>query len=435
MPIQKKKTVAGVVGLGYVGFPTMLALAKTGIKTVGVDVNHKRVTRINRGESHIAEISRDEVQKARSHFNATTDWSHLKKCNVIIIAVPTPLTKNKTPDTSMIENAGREISKYLTRGTLVILESTSYPGTTEELLKPILEENGFTAGKDFHLAFAPERVDPGNKEFKLTDIPKVVGGIDKKSTDRAVEFYKLFHTHVHPVSTPRHAEMTKVLENIFRLVNISLVNELKMLADKMGIDFWEVIEAAKTKPFGFMPFYPSAGVGGHCIPLDPYYLSWKARELHFFTRFIELAGEINHYMPHHVLTKVMWALNKQKKSMKGSKILVLGAAYKKDIDDPRESPAIHILWDLIRKGAKVFYNDPHVPSVRINMHPYNPTIDTKRARIVRSIPLTPQLLKRMDCVLILTDHTAYNYPMIARNSKLIIDTRNAIKRKSSKIIT
>lgn len=419
--IKTKKARVAVVGLGYVGLPTAVAIANAGFKVVGIDIWKERVKKINSGESVVKDISNEELKEASKNFKASTNFKEVDKSDVVIIAVPTPLNKNKAPDTSFIESAGRNVAKYLKRNSLVILESTTYPGTTDELLKPILEKSGLTTPKDFHLAFAPERIDPGNKQFTFTEIPKVVGGIDKKSTDIAALFYLSFLERVHKVSSARTAEMTKLLENIFLLVNISLVNELKMIAEKMDIDFWEVIEAAKTKPYGFMPFYPSPGVGGHCIPLDPFYLSWKAREYNFFTRFIDLAGEINELMPHHVVTKVIWILNKMKKSLAGSKILVLGVAYKKDIDDPRESPAIPIIWDLLRKGAHATYNDPFIPNLRVN------------GKILKSQTLTKNLIKNSDCVIILTDHSIYDYKMISQNAKLIIDTRNAIKIKSPKI--
>ncbi len=419
--IKKKRFTTAVIGLGYVGLPLILIMAKTGLKVVGVDINKNLVKQINSGKSPVVDIKDDELRQILKKFKATSDWEEIKKADVVIIAVPTPLTKNKTPNTSAIELAGKQIAKFLKKGALVILESTSYPGTTEELLKPILEKSGLKAGKDFYLAFAPERIDPGNKQFALIDIPKVVGGINKESTELAAAFYLTFLKKIHKVSSPRVAEMSKIYENIFRLVNISLVNELKILADKMGIDFWEVIEAAKTKPYGFMPFYPGPGVGGHCIPLDPFYLSWKAREYGFFTRFIDLAGEINELMPHHIVTKIIWVLNKYKKPIRGSKVLILGVAYKKDISDYRESPAIPIIWDLLRKGAEVIYNDPFIPKIEIN------------EQILNSKSLNIDLIKSADCVVILTNHSIYDYSMIAKEAKLLIDTRGVIKEKSPKI--
>ncbi|HXF44195.1 MAG TPA: nucleotide sugar dehydrogenase [Candidatus Paceibacterota bacterium] len=421
MPRKNSKTRVAIVGLGYVGLPTALAIAATGIKVTGIDVNRKRVAQLNSGKSFIAQISDAAIKAVQKNFRATTEWKAIKKCNVVLITVPTPLNKNKAPDTSFIENAAKHIYPNLKKGKIVILESTTYPGTTEELLLPILEKSGLKAGRDFYLAFAPERIDPGSKS-NFTDIPKVVGGINEASTKKAAAFYKLYLKRVHPVSSARAAEMTKLLENIFRLVNISLVNELKMLADKMGIDFWEVIEAAKTKPYGFMPFYPGPGVGGHCIPLDPFYLSWKARELNFFTRFIDLAGEINELMPHHVVTKVIWALNLHKKPARGAKILILGVAYKKDIDDPRESPALEVIKDLLRKGANLTYNDPFIPQIEVG------------GKTMHSVPLTKKSARAADCVVILTDHSAYDYKMIANTAKLVIDTRGAIKVRRPNVI-
>jgi len=414
--MAKKQTV-GVIGIGYVGLPTMVALGEAGVNVIGFDIDKSRVRQINSGKSFIAEIPSERIEKIKSKVSATADWKLLKKCDVILIAVPTPLTKHKTPDTSAIEKAGEKIAKNIKSGQLIILESTTYPGTTEEVLQPILEKSGLVAGKDFYLAFAPERIDPGNKEYSLRNIPKVVGGINKKSTNIAATFYKIFINKVHKVSSPRTAEMSKLLENIYRLVNISLVNELKLASDKMGIDFWEVIEAAKTKPYGFTAFYPGPGVGGHCIPIDPFYLSWKAREYNFFTRFIDLAAEINELMPHQIVTKIIWALNLRKKPVQGSKILILGVAYKKDIDDTRESPAIPIILSLLRKGAILTYNDPFIEEIKIENH------------ILKSEILNKQLLKSADCVVILTDHSKYDYGLIAANAKLIVDTRNAIRKK------
>ena len=422
MRLKDRKTV-GIIGLGYVGLPTALAIARAGHRVIGVDVNRERVRAVNSGKSFIAEIPSSDLAAVRRNLSATTDWKEVRRCSVILITVPTPITEHKTPDTSYIEKAGAGVAKYLKRGTLVVLESTTYPGTTEELLAPILEKSGLRAGKDFYLAFAPERIDPGNKQFKFTDVPKVVGGIDQRSTELATIFYQTFLKSVHKVSSSSAAEMTKLYENIFRLVNISLVNELKMVSDRMGIDFWEVIEAAKTKPYGFMPFYPGPGVGGHCIPLDPFYLSWKAREFNFFTRFIDLAGEINELMPHYTVTRIIWALNRIKKSVRGSKILILGVAYKKDIDDPRESPAIPIILDILRKGGDVSYHDPHIPQLQVD------------DRIFYSKPLDKNLVKNADCVVILTDHANVDYKMIEKEAKLVIDTRNAIKNRAPHIVS
>src|SRR3989344_5971739 len=314
--IRNRHVSVAVVGLGYVGMPTALALTHAGIKVIGIDIDRAKIRRLNSNK-------RFNSKK----FHASANFAEIKKCKVILIAVPTPLTKNKTPDTSAIELAAKNIAKNLSKDSLVVLESTTYPGTTDELVKPLLEKSGKIAGKDFYLAYAPERIDPGNKEHAFTDVPKIIGGIDKKSTNLAAIFYLTFLKKVYKVSSPRVAEFTKLLENIFRLVNVSAINELKLLADKMDIDIWEAIEAAKTKPYGYMAFYPGPGVGGHCIPVDPFYLSWKAKEYGFFARLIELAGEINDLMPHHVITKVIWALIRAKKSLRGSNILVLGVAY------------------------------------------------------------------------------------------------------------
>lgn len=412
--IKERKIKVAIVGLGYVGLPTAIAVAEAGFEVVGIDINEQRVRQLNNGRSFIAEIPNETIRNIAEKFSATTKWSEIKKCRVVIIAVPTPLTKNKTPDTSYIENAAKNIAPHLQDDSLVILESTTYPGTTEELVKPLLPK--------CHLAFAPERIDPGNKNFKFNEIPKVVGGVDEKSTALASLFYASFINKVVPVENARTAEMTKLLENIFRLVNISMVNELKLLADRMDINFWEVIEAAKTKPYGFYPFYPGPGVGGHCIPLDPFYLSWKARELGFFARFIELAGEINEMMPHYVVTKIVGALNRKRKSLNGSRVLVLGVAYKKDIDDPRESPALEVINILMHKKAIVIYSDPHIPQIEIG------------GEKIYSAPLTPELLKKVDCVAILTDHSAYDYKLIAKKAKLVVDTRNAIKERRDNII-
>jgi UDP-N-acetyl-D-glucosamine dehydrogenase len=412
--IKEKKARVAVVGLGYVGLPTAIAVAEAGFSVVGIDTNEQRVKQLTDGRSFMVEIANETIKNASKNFYATNKWSDIKKCRVVIIAVPTPLTKNKTPDTSHIENAVKNIAPYLRPESLVILESTTYPGTTEELVKPNLPP--------CYLAFAPERIDPGNKAYKFVEVPKVIGGLNKKSAELAGAFYGSFIKKIVTVSSPRAAEMTKLLENIFRLVNISMINELKMLGDKLDIDIHEVIEAAKTKPYGFMPFYPGPGAGGHCIPLDPFYLSWKAREVGFFARFIELAGEINELMPHYVVTRIIWALNQKQKAVNGSKILVLGVAYKKDIDDARESPSLAVIKDLMRKKAQLIYNDPHVPQVEIG------------GGKIYSTALTDDLLKRVDCVVILTDHSAYDYAAIFKKSKLIVDIRNAIKKKDDKVV-
>lgn len=405
--IRNKKVVVGIIGLGYVGLPTAVAVARAGFKVIGIDIDRQKVKDLNQGKSFISDVSDEELSGIRKKFSATNNWKKIKKCRVIIISVPTPLTKNKTPDTSYIEKAAKQLAKQLAKESLVILESTAYPGTTEELVKPLLPP--------CYLVFSPERIDPGNKNYKIGDIPKIVGGVNKKSQRLAVIFYKKIVKKVVPVSSVKVAEMAKLLENIFRLVNISMINELKLLADRMEIDLYEVIEAAKTKPYGFMPFYPGPGAGGHCIPLDPFYLSWKARELGFFTHFIELAGEINEVMPHYAVVRITRYLNDRKKSLAGSKILVLGAAYKKDIGDCRNSPALKIIKELLHKKADVSYNDPHVPKIDID------------GEKISSTPLTDKLIKTTDCVVISTDHSAYDYQRIVDKAKLVIDLRNAAK--------
>lgn len=414
-------TKVGVVGLGYVGLPTVLAMSQAGLTVIGIDISEGRVSALKKAKSYISEIPDSDLKAAQKNVTYTTDFSRAAECNTILITVPTPLTKNKTPDLTAIEGACNSLAPHLKKGTLVVLESTSFPGTTEEIAMPILEKSGLKAGKDFHLAFAPERVDPGNKDFPITKITKVVGGLNAQSTKIAVDFYKQYLPSVYPVSSIKTAETTKLLENIFRLVNISLVNELKMLTDKMGVHFLEVLEAAKTKPYGFMAFKPGPGVGGHCIPLDPFYLSWKAKEYNFFTRFIELAGEINELMPHNIVTKINWVLNKYKKPLNGSKILVIGVAYKKDIDDPRESPASPIIADLLRKHAKVTYHDPFIPTFKIS------------GTVMSSKPLTAATLKAADCVVILTDHSNLDTKLIAKNAKLIVDTRGLFTKRAPHI--
>ena len=397
--IQSKKAVVAVIGLGYVGLPLARAIKQAGFEVIGIDIRKIK----------------DKIIKT------TNSYDELKKADIIIICLPTPLTKHKEPDMSYIKAGLREIKKRLRKNKLVILESTTYPGTTEEILLPVLKSTGLKVGQDFFLAFVSERLDPGNKKFNIKNTPKVIGGVTRNCTNLTRLFYQQFVDEVFSVSSPKVAEMSKLLENIFRIVNISMINELMMLCDKMQIDIWEVIEAAKTKPFGFMPFYPSAGAGGHCIPIDPFYLSWKAKEYGFFTRFIELAGEINELMPHYVVTKIIWALNNQEKSIKNSKILIWGIAYKKDIADTRESPAIKIIWDLMRKGARIFYHDPYVPEIEIN---------NKR---FKSVKLTNQILKNVDCLLILTDHSGYDYEDLTKKAKLVVDTKNIVKTKLSNV--
>lgn len=413
-----------IMGQGYVGLPTAIMCAKAGFTVFGLDKNAKKISLLKKGKSYIDDIPDEELKNALNSkkYIPTTDIKVLKEASVVLICVPTPLDKNKLPDISYITSAGKTIAKYLHKNQLIVLESTTYPGTTEEVLLPMLEKTGLKCGKDFYLAFSPERVDPGNK-IAFCDIPRVIGGIDKKCTEVALKFYKQFIKSVFTVSSTRTAEMTKLLENIYRLVNISLINELALVAGKMGIDIWEVIEAAKTKPYGFTPFYPSPKVGGHCIPLDPFYLSWKAREYGFFTHFIDLAGEINDQMPHFVITRVIWALNKFKKATNGAKILIIGIAYKKDISDTRESAVYDIISDLLKKGALVSYHDPYIHELQIK--------DKK----FRSVPLTDKELENTDCVLILTDHSNIDFNRVAKKAKFVIDTRNAIKSRSYKNIS
>jgi len=423
---KNNKTKVAVIGLGYVGLPTAVELAKVGYKVLGIDIQKKRTDKVNKGESYISDVPSDELKKVVSSNNLKAFDNHqpLKTADIVLICVPTPLHKNKNPDISYIRSTAEEISKYLHPGQLIVLESSTYPGTTREIILPILEKSGLKVGKDFFLAFSPERIDPGNKKYKFKDIARVTGGITKKCTDLATRFYRSFiGAPVTPLSSPEAAEMTKILENTFRLVNISMINELALLCGKMNIDIWEVIEAAKTKPYGFMPFYPSPKIGGHCIPLDPFYLSWKAKEYNFWPRFIELAGEINEQMPHYVVTKVISSLNSKNKSLKGSKILVWGVAYKKDIGDARESGAEDIISDLLRKGAKVNYFDPFVKEYKIS------------GKALKSVKYSPEVLKNYDLVLMLTDHSGFDYEKMARKSKLVVDTRNVIKSRNHKNVS
>ncbi len=416
--IKKKRAVVGVIGLGYVGLPLVIEFAKKGFKVVGFDIDEKKVQALKSGKSYIKHIKEDDIRSILKSFEPTTDFSKISEVDAIIICVPTPLNKYREPDMSYVFKTAKEISKYLQRGQLVVLESTTYPGTTEEDLRCILEESGLKAGDDFYLAFSPEREDPNNPNFKTSQIPKVVGGYNRESLEVARALYDQIVDKTVPVSSTRVAEATKLLENIYRAVNIALVNELKVLFDRMGIDVWEVIDAAKTKPFGFQAFYPGPGIGGHCIPVDPFYLTWKAREYDFSTRFIELAGEINISMPYYVVQKTIEALNERGKSIKGAKILILGMAYKKDVDDMRESPSL-VLYKLFEeKGAKVDYNDPYIPEI-----PPLRKYDIHK----KSVSLTKNNLKKYDCVIIATDHSEYKPDVIAGEANLVIDTRNLIK--------
>jgi UDP-N-acetyl-D-glucosamine dehydrogenase len=426
--IKDKRARVGVIGLGYVGLPLVKLLLARGFRVTGFDIDPKKVASLNRGKSYIRHISTSELKVflAEKKFKATSDFSLLRSADVIIICVPTPLDAHKNPDLSYVLGTSEVIAKNLRRGQLVILESTTYPGTTEEEMLPLLEGRGLRAGRDFFLAFSPEREDPGNKVFSTDQIPKVIGGLTANCRRLAKLLYDQIVQRTVPVSSPRVAEAVKLLENIFRSVNIALVNELKIIFERMGIDVWEVIKAASTKPFGFMPFYPGPGLGGHCIPIDPFYLTWKAKEVDYATRFIELAGEINTRMPYYVVNRMIEALNQKGKSIRGAKILVLGIAYKKDIDDQRESPALKIIDEIMKKGANVSYNDPYLPRAS-GLRKY-PDLDLK------SVPLTAKRLKGSDAVIIATDHSVYDYDWIVKNAPLVVDTRNAVKRRRKNVV-
>ena len=415
--IKDRSAVIGIVGLGYVGLPLAVAFATAGFKVLGVDIRQSNVNTVNRGESYIADVSSNSLSPVvtRKLLEATTDQSRLGSVDVICICVPTPLTSTKDPDLSYVIHESEEISKYLRPGQLVVLESTTYPGTTRQVVLPTLESSGLRCGADFYLAYSPERVDPGSKEHDIRNTPKIVGGIDPQSTHLAQLLYSQVAGTVLPVSCPEVAEMTKVFENVFRSVNIALVNELARLCERMGLSVWEVIEAASTKPFGYMPFVPGPGVGGHCIPLDPYYLANKARELDFHTRFIELAAEINEQMPYHVVTRVLDALSARGKSLNGARIVVLGVTYKKDVADTRESPALKIIQLLREKGAEVSYHDPYVPQIHV------PTGD------MESVQLGPELLDSADCVVIAADHSSYDMKEVVDRAKLVFDTKGATR--------
>jgi UDP-N-acetyl-D-glucosamine dehydrogenase len=424
--INSKKARIGVIGLGYVGLPLIVEFAAKGYSSIGFEVDEKKVSEINAGRSYIVDVPEDDVQKCVSEGNlsATTDFSQLAECDVIIICVPTPLRKTKDPDMSYILTAGGEIQKYMRRGQMIILESTTYPGTTDEVLQPMFEEKGFKIGDDFLLAFSPERVDPGNPQFQTHNIPKVVGGVTDDSTEVAAALYGQIVNEVHQVSSARVAEAAKLWENTFRAINIGMANEMAKVCNALGIDSWEVVSAAATKPFGFMPFYPGPGIGGHCIPLDPHYLSWKARQHGFDSQFISLAEQINSTMPNYVVELIMNALNDEKKPVNGSKILILGVAYKKDIDDMRESPALSII-DLLRAdGAEVAYHDPFVKEVTFD-HAY--TIGDGEPLFNNE--LTDELISGSDCVVICTDHSNVDYNRVCQRAPLVVDTRNALSKE------
>lgn len=421
--IAEKRASIGVIGLGYVGLPLIVEFGLKGFKGIGFEVDKKKADDINAGRSYIVDVSDENVKKCvdAGKLTATTDFSKLADCDVIIICVPTPLRKTKDPDMSYIIAAGEEIQKYMRRGQLVILESTTYPGTTDEVLQPMFEEKGFKLDEDFLLAFSPERVDPGNPQFQTHNIPKVVGGVTKDSTEVASLLYGQIVENVHSVSSARVAEACKLWENTFRAINIGMANEMAKVCNALGIDTWEVVRAAATKPFGFMPFYPGPGIGGHCIPLDPHYLSWKARQHGFDSQFITLAEQINSSMPRYVAGLVRDALNDAERSVKASKILILGVAYKKDIDDMRESPALSII-DLLRsRGADIVYHDPFVPQVTFD-HAY--TIGDGEP--LQNTELTDELISGSDCVIICTDHSNVDYHRVCELAPLIVDTRNAL---------
>jgi UDP-N-acetyl-D-glucosamine dehydrogenase len=417
--ILKKDALIGIVGMGYVGLPLVLSFCEADFRVLGFDVDSKKVATLKRGKSYLKSIPSSRISRfiRSGRLDVTDHFSRLDKPDCILICVPTPLTEKMEPDLQYIENTTEAIRQNLRKRQLIVLESTTYPGTTEELILPKLESTGLKVGKDFFLAFSPEREDPGNKRFLTHQIPKVVAGVTPSCQKVVTTLYSQIIKKVVPVSSPRVAELTKLLENIYRSVNIALVNELKMLADRMGIDIWEVIEAASTKPFGFSPFYPGPGMGGHCIPIDPYYLSWKAREYDFTTRFIFLAGEINVHVPYYVVAKIQDALNERGRSIKGAKILILGVAYKKDVDDARESPALAIMDLLQKKGAVILYHDPYIPSL--------PSF-RKYSFKLKSSPLTEQLLCRIDAAVVVTDHSI-DYQRIVKLAPLIIDTRNVTK--------
>jgi len=418
--IKNKEAKVAVIGLGYVGLPLAVEKAKVGFNVLGIDQNRSRVDMVNHGKNYISDVKDDELRKLVSSGKiiAYNDFEILPEADIIVICVPTPLTKNMEPDISYIINVTNMTAKYLRKGHLVTLESTTYPGTTQEIMLPILKKSGLKVGNDFFLSFSPERVDPGNKRFTTKNTSKVVGGITKACLDAATTFYGQTIINVVPVSSPAVAEMTKVFENTYRAVNIALVNELALLCDRMELDIWEVLDAAATKPFGIQIFYPGPGVGGHCIPIDPHYLTWKAREYDFHTRFIELAAEINMCMPYYVINKVIRALNDFGKSLKSSKIFILGVAYKKDIDDARESPAIKVVSLLLKEGAKVTYHDRYIPEFKTNV---------LNDFFLRSAPLNDELIASADCVLILTDHSNIDYEAIVEKAKIVVDTRNATK--------
>ncbi|MBL7068746.1 MAG: nucleotide sugar dehydrogenase [Candidatus Omnitrophica bacterium] len=416
--IRDKKAKVGIIGLGYVGLPLAITFAKKGFDVIGIDINKNRIAKIKEGVSYISDVSDYELKKVlrKRRFKVTTDFKAIRKIDAAVICVPTPLGKKRRPDISYIKKAVTNVKENIQKGQVIILESTTYPGTTREILLPILESTGLKEGRDFYLGFSPERIDPGNKFYKTENTPKIIGGISKKSTHIAGLLYEKIIEKVIPVSSASAAEMVKLLENTFRIVNIALVNEIAMLCEKLGLDIWEITDAAKTKPYGYMSFYPGPGVGGHCIPVDPLYLSWKAKRHGFETRFIDLASSVNETMPHYVVGRLRKILADRKKRIRNAHILIIGVAYKKDVKDLRESPAIEIIKLLQKKRAQVSYHDPYFPYLEID------GVNMRPARIDR------KNLKKFDCVLIATEHTNINYRFLARYSKLIYDTRNILDR-------
>ena len=424
--VRRQKAVVGVLGLGYVGLPLALRFAEAGLPVIGFDIDTDKVRKLRAGRSYINYIPDAMVRKGiKDGFSVTDDFSRAAEADALIICVPTPLNRQREPDLSYVVNTANSVAPYLRRGQLVALESTTWPGTTEEVIQPILEARGFKVGKDIFLVFSPERQDPGNATFDTRNIPKVVGGVTPACLAAGKALYGQAVDTVVQVSSTRVAEMAKLLENIHRAVNIGLVNELKMVCDRMGIDLFEVIDAAATKPFGFVPYYPGPGLGGHCIPIDPFYLTWKAREFGVHTRFIELAGEINHRMPEWVLHKLGDALNARGKAIKGARILILGIAYKKNVDDMRESPSVELLEKMLKLGAKVDYSDPHIP-----VFPH-----LRRGRFdLKSVPLTAKSLAAYDAVLLATNHDAFDYPLIARHARLVVDTRGVYRKPRANVV-
>ncbi len=418
--IQTRTARVFVLGLGYVGLPLATQFAKSGFPVTGLDVDEAKIDKLNAGSSYIQDVDTAEIQQliGNQHFRASGDFNLLKQADVIIICVPTPLDKSKKPDISYILSAAEHIQEHLRPGQLIILESTTYPGTTDEVLLPMFAQKDLHLDQDFFLAFSPERVDPGNPNYRTENIPKLVGGVSAESTKLAVELYRSVVSKVHPVSSARTAEIAKLLENTFRSVNIALVNEMAKMCRILDINIWEVVEAAGTKPFGFMKFYPGPGIGGHCIPLDPYYLTWKARVHGYEPRFIELAEEVNTQMPHYVVALVAEALNSRCKSVKGAKVLILGVTYKPDIDDYRESPAIRVMQQLHRKGAVLQYSDPYVSRL--------PLLVDEKSYLLQSSDLDAELLQTSDCVVIITNHGVFPWPLVAEHSSLVVDTRNAL---------